>query len=163
MAKKPGEKNSEKKDAAPKQITVSFEQLLAMYQQNQYVLESLLSQEKLLNSMIAETQASQDAMREIKASENQTNILVPLGAGVFTYAKINDNSAVKMEIGNNVFERMPITKAIEKLEERKAQLESNLKALLQRKQQILASLAQIEQILAEAQKKMHAEKTPGVA
>lgn len=162
MAKK-SVTNSEKKESAPKEIRVSFEQLLAMYQQNQYLLDSLNSQEKLLNNMIMETQASQDAMREIKASEKETNMLVPLGAGVFAYAKINDNSAVKIEIGNNVFERMPIAKAIEKLEERKAQLESNLKALVQRKQQVIASLAQIERIIAEAQRKMQTEKTPGVA
>jgi prefoldin alpha subunit len=147
----------------PKEIKLSFDQLLAMYQQQQYMLESLASQEKLINNLIREVQAAQDALHEIKSVKSGTSLLVPLGSGVFAYTTLADKSAVKVEIGGNVFERMPISKAIEKLEDRKANLRRNLKEITQKKQRTLASVAQLERIIAEAQKKMRESKAQGVA
>ncbi|MEM4598209.1 MAG: prefoldin subunit alpha [Candidatus Diapherotrites archaeon] len=161
MAKKKEQKDEGQ--AQKKEIKLSFEQILAMYQQNQQMLEAMVAQERFINNVIAEIDAAQDAIREIKASEKDTNVLVPLGAGVFAYARISDPSAVKLDIGNNYFERMPSAKAIERLEARKAQLSANLKEVLKRKNQAIASLSQLERIIQEAQKKMSQGGTPGVA
>ncbi|MCD6478309.1 MAG: prefoldin subunit alpha [Candidatus Diapherotrites archaeon] len=154
-----------KKEAKPKpkEIKLSFDQLLAMYQQQQYLLESLVSQEKLINNLIKEVQAAQDALHEIRSAEKDASLLVPLGSGVFAYTTLADNSAVKVDIGGNVFERMPISKAIEKLEDRKANLRRNLKEVAQKKQRTLASVSQLERIIVEARKKMRETKAQGVA
>ncbi|MCX8189682.1 MAG: prefoldin subunit alpha [Candidatus Diapherotrites archaeon] len=156
------EKSSEEQ-TQKKEIKLSFEQVLAMYQQNQQLLEAALSQESFINNIIAEIDAAQNAIREIKTSEKDTSILVPLGAGVFAYAKISEPESVKLEIGNNYFEKMPSLKAIERLEARKSQLKTNLKEVSKRKMQAITSLSQLEKIIKEAQKKMAQESTPGVA
>jgi len=158
MAKKKTAAKPEKKE-----VTFSLNQLLSMYQQQQYLLESLTSQEKFINNLLQEVQAAQDALDEIKNSDKGTAMLVPLGSGVFTYATLSDKSAVRMDIGNNIFERMPISKAIERLEDKKANLRKNLKDLLVRKQKTMVSVAQLEKIIADAQKKMSEGRVQGVA
>ncbi|MEM4662457.1 MAG: prefoldin subunit alpha [Candidatus Diapherotrites archaeon] len=165
MAKKKesAEINAEEEKSKKKEIRLTFDQVLGMYQQNKQALESLISQEQLLNTIIAEIEASQDCMRELKAAEKDVNILVPLGAGVFAYAKIVDNTMVKLDIGANYFERMPILKAIERLEARKAQLRANLQEISKRRKQTIASLAQLERLINEAQRKIAEKSTPGVA
>lgn len=140
----------------PKELKVTFEQLIAMHRQQRALIESLANQENLVRNLIRETQATQDALNEIKKTKKLTNILVPLGSGIFAHAKLTDSSIVKMEIGGNVFESMPISKAINRLEDRKAGFEKNLKQIVERKQKAIAFIAQLERLIAEAQRKAQA-------
>lgn len=150
------------KENKPKELRLTFEQLLAMHQQQRALIESLTNQETLVRNLIRETQATQDALNEIKKTKKLTNILVPLGSGIFAHAKLTDTSIVKMEIGGNVFESMPISKAINKLEDRKAGFEKNLKQIVERKQKAIVFMAQLERLIAEAQRKAR-ERVQGVA
>ncbi|RLG70247.1 MAG: prefoldin subunit alpha [Candidatus Iainarchaeum archaeon] len=150
------------KEKKPKELKLTFEQLIAMHQQQRALIESLANQENLVRNLIRETQATQDALNEIKKTKKLTNILVPLGSGIFAYAKLADTSEVKMEIGGNVFESMPISKAINKLEDRKAGFERNLKQIIERKRKAIALITQLEQLIAEAQRKAR-EQVQGVA
>lgn len=155
MAKK------EKKEKR-REIKLTFEQLLAIYQQQRALIDSLTNQESMIRSIIAELQSTQDALSEIKKVGKDTNILVSLGSGVFASARLSDASEVKVEIGGNVFEQMPIAKALNKLEERKANLEKRLKNIGERKKQAIAFVIQLERLINEAQRKAR-EKVQGVA
>ena len=116
----------------------------------------------MIRSLIAELQSTQNALSEIKKVGKDTNILVSLGSVVFASARLSDASEVKVEIGGNVFEQMPIAKALNKIEERKANLEKRLKNIGERKKQAIAFVIQLERLINEAQRKAR-EKVQGVA
>ncbi len=103
-------------------------------QQGIATLEAIKANIDNLQKQLAGVELSiQEHSKAIETMENykdmkDDDILVPIGAGVFIGAKINGKKAL-ISIGNDLFTELPIEGIIEKLKNRKEELEKLQKKL----------------------------------
>ena len=90
-------------------------------------IENIQKQLATVELSIQEHNRALETMEYYKDMDND-DILVPVGAGVFIGAKISGKKAL-ISIGNDLFTELPIEKIIEKLKNRKKELEDLQKKL----------------------------------
>jgi len=80
------------------------DQMLQMQQMQEMKqnLQQMQQQLQLLEHQLLELDQVKDTIVEMKKSEKGQEILVPLGAGVFTKATIKDNEKIIMNVGSSV-------------------------------------------------------------
>lgn len=147
-----------------KRITLSVEQVLSLYQNQRTLMDSILQQEQLLQNALQETLGAQAALKEISAADKNIKALVSIGSGVFVEAELTGKK-VKSEIGGGVVQAIPVKKALERLEEGRKNILSNLSKLRKRKEENAKGLARLETIMQELQKAVREKQktTPGVS
>ncbi len=90
-------------------------------------IDNIQKQLATVELSIQEHNRALETMEHYKDMDND-DILVPVGAGVFIGAKISGKKAL-ISIGNDLFTELPIEKIIEKLKNRKKELEDLQKKL----------------------------------
>ena len=90
-------------------------------------IDNIQKQLATVELSIQEHNRALETMEYYKDMDND-DILVPVGAGVFIGAKISGKKAL-ISIGNDLFTELPIEKIIEKLKNRKKELEDLQKKL----------------------------------
>ena len=141
----------------PKEMKISPEQLITLYQNQRASMDGLLQQEQMMQAAFQEIIGAEEALKEIEASEKSTNVLFLLGSGVFVEAELKEKK-VKSEIGGGVVQKVSIKKALEHLAKKKENIASNLEKLGKRKQETAVGLARMENLLGEFRKAMDGKK-----
>ena len=90
-------------------------------------MENLQKQMDVLQVSIQEHERAIETLQGYRDIEKE-EVLVPIGAGVFISVQISEKKGL-ISIGNQIFTQLPIDKIIEKLEERKKDMEELLKKL----------------------------------
>ena len=90
-------------------------------------IENLQKQMDALQLSIQEHERAIDTLQGYK-DVTEEELLVPIGAGVLVSVHASQKKGL-ISIGNDIFTQLPIEKIIEKLEERKKDLEDLLKKL----------------------------------
>lgn len=143
-----------------KKVTLSPQQLLALYQNQRALMDSLVQQEQLLQDALQEVIGAETALKEIDALDKSIKSLVSLGSGVFVEAEITSKK-VKSEIGGGVVQSLPIKKALKQLEEKRKKAVLSLSKLQKRKRETASGLARLEVIMQQLQKALQEkQKTP---
>jgi prefoldin alpha subunit len=126
MEKKERPEKEEKPEAVGQE---AMQEKVILYQILQKHLESLTQNAVMIERRYEEIEATRMALEDIgKAMESE--ILVPLGSGIFTYGKITDPGRMLADAGAGVFIDKDPEYSKQLLEERKKEMEKLLKAQL---------------------------------
>ncbi len=102
---------------------------------------------QLLEHQLQELDQVKDAISEMKKAENGQEILVPLGAGVFSKANVKDNEKVIMNVGSNV----AVSKSLDEAKVLVEKQIEELKNIQEQMNQEFAGISQQMQFLQMAQ------------
>jgi prefoldin alpha subunit len=147
-----------KEKTGEKEIKLSPQQLVSLYQNQRAMMDNLLQQEAMMQSALQEIAAAEDALKEIDKAEAGANILALLGAGVFVEAQVKGKQ-VKSDIGTGIIETTTVKDALAHLEIKKKNVSSNMAGLQKKKQETAVGLARLEQILKQVQGAMAKKNT----
>lgn len=139
-----------KKRKKPREVAISPQQLLALYQNQRAAMDTVLQQEQMLLETLQIIKNAKTALREIKNADKSVHCMFSLGTGVFIEANVTSND-IKSDIGGGVVESVSIKKALEQIKEREENTSSNLSTLRKRKKEIASGLARIESLLNQLQ------------
>lgn len=87
-------------------------------------IKQIQQQLVLLEQQISDLTILEESLNEIKKVELNSEILAPLGAGVFIKASIKDNKEVLMNVGSNINVKKKIPDAIEIVKAQKEELQN---------------------------------------
>jgi prefoldin alpha subunit len=121
MDKKQPEKERTDKPAQEEKQEAMQEKAI-LYQILQKHLESLTQNAVMIERRYEELEATKMALEDI-AKAKESEILVPLGSGIFTYGKIEDSRRMLVDTGAGVFIDKDPESSKSLLEERKKEIE----------------------------------------
>ncbi len=136
-----------------KTVRVSGQQLSEMHQVEQSKLETLYSRLNVAQKVLVDQLAAIDALKELQ-KEKSAIILVPLGAGTYVEAKIENAEKVKSSVSNGVMVDTEISKTLKKLEQLLEKTRKEVEMLQAEQGIAYNNLAGIENIIAFASKQM---------
>jgi len=85
-------------------------------------LNQMASQAEILQNSLKEIDKALSTLTGLRENKEEAEILVPVGAGCFIYAKVIDVNTALIPIGRDIAARLPLEKGIAKLEERKKEV-----------------------------------------
>jgi len=140
------------KEKKSKRIQISEQQVRESFVNEQAKQNALERAQASMQATIKEIVAAQDSLKEIKNCKQDDKILVFLGAGMLAEASIKNTSKVTSSIGGNVFSETTIEKAIQELENKRAEAEKNQGLLQQEMGKTQANLEALSMLIIEAEK-----------
>jgi prefoldin alpha subunit len=99
-----------------------LQEKLIVYQLLQRHLESLTQSAVLIERRYEEMEASGQALKDIEKS-GQSEILIPLGSGLFTHGKSGDSRKLIVDAGAGIFLEKDMESAKELLEQKRQDIE----------------------------------------
>ena len=121
--------------------------LLLAAQQLEQQATRYSQQMEILNSYYNEIQSSEQTLIEIDESKGNQKILMPIGAGNFIYATIEDTEKVIVTIGAGVHNEKSLSSAIEGLKKKKEEVESQLTQIKSSYNEVLERLREIDRVV----------------
>jgi len=118
-------------------------------------LGSLEIQQQYLQAALQDIYKSKVTMEQMENADKDTEILIPIGGGVYINGSLNNVTKVLLDVGAGVVTEKGIPDAIKKLEEKIKNIQENFEKLLQMAQKIQeesAKLSQETQQLIDASK-----------
>jgi len=100
-----------------------MQEKVILYQLLQRHLESLSQNAVMLERRYEEIEATRLALEDIEKLKEKSEILVPLGSGLFTYGKITDSGKMLVDAGAGVFMDKDPESSKRLLEDKKKELE----------------------------------------
>lgn len=143
--------------AEKKDVTVSLDQLAAMYRQHVQQLETIENEKRLLQSVLQDAILAEEALKEIKNSSSNQKILISLGSGLFVSAQISPEKEIKANIGADVIKDVSLERAREIIDERKVELSKKLEFVSKNEARAAQSAANLENILKQAEAQMRSQ------
>lgn len=136
--------------AEEQKVSLTREQVIAAYQQNEAQLNALQQRSAIAQELLRESENAKESLNDLKNSSN-AKILVSLGSGVYIDAIIESGKTVKTAIGSNVMIDSSNEKAIAFLEKRIETLKKDLEALNIEQQKVVNMLNSLGQIIQTAE------------
>lgn len=142
-----------------KEIRITFNQLLALYQNQSIQLENLRQNISSLSSLLLETDMASEALKALN-KPGKDEILFSLGAGIFIDATVGDLKKIKTNIGGNIIEEMTVSRALERLEKRKKSILNNIAKMREQEKQMVANLIEMEKVIQQIEQQRQSAKPP---
>ncbi len=121
--------------------------LLLAAQQLEQQASRYSQQMEILNSYYNEIQSSEQTLIEINESKGNQKILMPIGAGNFIYATIEDTEKVIVTIGAGIHNEKSLSNAIEGLKKKKEEVENQLTQIKSSYNEVLERLREIDRVV----------------
>ena len=130
--------------------------LIEYYKQQ---LESIDLQLQYLQSTLAEYQRAKITVEQLQTVDEKSEILIPIGAGTFLNASLNNASNVLIGVGAGVVVQKTVEEALGKLEERMKRVQENLEKMIQLGQKLQSDAEEMsrktQKMMEEPQRQMH--------
>ena len=123
-------------------------------------LGTLRARLELLNAGLTESRLAVQALTAIKSEKKDVETLVPIGAGSYIRARLDDVEKVVVGVGAEVSVEKTLDEALENLEQQVSQLEKSRAALEQQWVQASAALEEDRRKIAEIARRREEAKTP---
>ncbi len=101
-----------------------LQQLLMQLEIYSAQIEGLRQQNDLINSSIVELLTTAQTLEEISVLDDGSEVLTPIGAGSYVYAKLADTKNVVFGLGANVAMEKSISEAKDSIETRIGELQA---------------------------------------
>ncbi len=101
----------------------------------------------LLNGYYNEIHTAEQTLINLKETKKNQKILVPIGAGNFVYASIEDGEKVITTIGAGVHNERSLPEAIENIKEKKSEIENQLTQIKASYNEVIERLREIDRIV----------------
>ena len=106
-------------------------------------LESLENQFSLIQAAILEYTKAKQTLEALKNTEDDIEIMIPLGGGTFTYGKATDTSKILTDIGEGLLLEKEPSEAIKNLDKRIENLQQTQETISKMSQRIQKELTDI--------------------
>ena len=127
--------------------------LLEYYKQQ---LESIDMQLQYLQSTLADYQRARLTVEQLHAADENSELLIPVGAGTFINGSLKNASNVLIGVGAGIVIEKPVDEAIIKLEERIKRIQENLEKMVSLGQKIQSDAEELshktQQMMEETQR-----------
>ncbi len=122
-------------------------ELLYLIQVYEAQLKSLENQLNLVNLRLQELKAAKEFLTSLSTLDLDTELLFPIGGGVFIRGKVIDKEHVLMDIGANVVVKRLLSESNETVNNDIVDLENTKKQIEQQTVQVLRKYEELRQIL----------------
>jgi prefoldin alpha subunit len=121
--------------------------LLLAAQQLEQQASRYSQQMEILNNYYNEIQSSEQTLIELNESKGSQKILMPIGAGNFIYATVEDTEKVIVTIGAGIHSEKSLSNAIEELKKKKEEVEKQLTQIKSSYNEVLERLREIDRVV----------------
>jgi prefoldin alpha subunit len=127
--------------------------LIEYYKQQ---LESIDIQLQYLQSTLAEYQRAKITVEQLHTMDENSEVLIPVGAGTFVNGSLKNASNVLIGIGAGIVIEKPVDEAVVKLEDRMKRIQENLEKMASFGQKIQSDAEELshktQQMMEETQR-----------
>ncbi|NPD89204.1 MAG: prefoldin subunit alpha [Asgard group archaeon] len=121
--------------------------LLQVAQQLEQQASRYNQQIEILNGYYNEIHSAEQTLSEIEKSEENQNVLVPIGAGNFIYASVKDTKNVIVTIGAGIHNEKSLPDAIEVIKKKKTEVENQLTQIKSSYNEVIERLREIDRVV----------------
>lgn len=128
------EKQKEEQNAKPneKRIVLNREQTISLYQAKEKELNQILNKLRELDSLSLEMAQAENALKDIEQmKDDNTNILVNIGAGILIDSMVLNKKSAKITLPGGVMIDKDISKILKDIDQRKHEIEGLRKKLIE--------------------------------
>jgi len=128
------EKQKEEQNAKPneKRIVLNREQTISLYQAKEKELNQMLNKLRELDSLSLEMAQAENALKDIEQmKDDNTNILVNIGAGILIDSMVLNKKSAKITLPGGVMIDKDISKILKDIDQRKHEIEGLRKKLIE--------------------------------
>lgn len=112
-------------------------------------LANLEAQREYVGEVLLETRRSLQTLESLEKAKPGDEVLMPLGAGAFVQARLEDPTRALASLGSGVHAELPTAEAAARLRSRAESLEGTTKALDQDTARVADELARINAIMEQ--------------
>ena len=139
------------KDSSPKQVSQEeLNNLLMAAQQLEQQATRYNQQIEVLNGYYNEIHSAEQTLRDLDKAEENNKILVPIGAGNFIYATVENGENVIVTIGAGVHNEKSLQDAIEGIKKKKTDVENQLTQIKASYNEVIERLKVIDRVVKSA-------------
>jgi len=102
---------------------------------------------EILNNYSSEMNSAEQTLIELKNSKGDKKILVPIGAGNFVYAAIENTDKVIVTIGAGVHNEKTIDESIELVKKKKDEIENQIVQIKASYNEVIERLREIDRVI----------------
>ena len=124
-------------------------ELLYLLQVYEAQLKTLENQLSLINLRLQELKAAKEFLTSLSSLDLNTELLFPIGGGVFIRGKVIDKENVLMEIGANVVVKRGLNESSETVNNDIMDLENTKKQIEQQTMQLLNKYEELRRLLEQ--------------
>ena len=136
------------KDSSPKQVSQEeLNNLLMAAQQLEQQATRYNQQIEVLNGYYNEIHSAEQTLRDLDKAEENNKILVPIGAGNFIYATVENGENVIVTIGAGVHNEKSLQDAIESIKKKKTDVENQLTQIKASYNEVIERLREIDRVV----------------
>lgn len=137
-------------NTAPTPDKISKEEvnnLLLAAQQLEQQATRYNQQMEILNNYYNEIQNAEQTIEELSNSKENQTALIPIGAGNFVYATVQDTENIIVTIGAGVHSEKSITHAIEGIKKKKTEVENQITQIKASYNEVIERLREIDRLV----------------
>ncbi len=133
-------------------MSEKLEELYIRYEEVKNSLNSLLAERNVLDNELTELNLTLNVLDEFKNLKKGSEILSPIGSGIFVKSSVVDNEELIVNVGAKVLKNMELKEAKDFIDRRIKSVEKVMKEMDQKIAELAQSLQIIEQKLQEVYK-----------
>ncbi len=137
-----------------KEVRLSEQQLMDSYRNEQAKMDFLQRRMQEMQLVLNEIVTAEEAVKELRKTKKEENILVSLGAGVYAEAKIGGTSKVKTSLAGNVLLDEESEAAEKKLQGEREKVEASIRETFSEQQATLRNIQNFENIFRQVRQKI---------
>ena len=134
-------------DASQKISQDELNNLLLVAQQLEQQATRYNQQIDILNGYYNEIHSAEQTLSEIENSKENQKVLVPIGAGNFIYASIENTKNVIVTIGAGVHSEKSLLDAIEIIKKKKTEVENQITQIKSSYNEVIERLREIDRVV----------------
>jgi prefoldin alpha subunit len=136
------------KDSSPQQVSQEeLNNLLMAAQQLEQQATRYNQQIEILNGYYNEIHSAEQTLRDFDKAEENNKILVPIGAGNFIYATVENGENVIVTIGAGVHSKKSLQDATEGIKKKKTDVENQLTQIKASYNEVIERLKEIDRVV----------------
>jgi prefoldin alpha subunit len=137
-----------------KEIRLSEQQLMDSYRNEQAKMDFLQRRMQEMQQVLNEIVTAAEAVKELRKTKKEENILVSLGAGIYAEAKIGGTGKVKTSLAGNVLLDEESEAAEKKLQAEREKVEASIRETFNEQQATMQNIQNFENIFRQVRQKM---------
>jgi len=136
------------KDSSPQQVSQEeLNNLLMAAQQLEQQATRYNQQIEILNGYYNEIHSAEQTLRDLDKAEENNKILVPIGAGNFIYATVENGENIIVTIGAGVHSEKSLQGATEGIKKKKTDVENQLTQIKASYNEVIERLKEIDRVV----------------
>ena len=132
------------------EIAKELQEKFVLYQFLNQRLEEIKQHATIIQHRMMEIETSKIALTEMKTAKSESEILVPLGSGIYAFGRNSSSQKVLVDLGAGIIAKKTIDEATDFMEKKKKEIEDAVQILQSEANAITSKLQEIVPELQQA-------------